>query len=130
MKPIIEASFLLTNLFAHMNIYDIGLENTYEDNWLYVAFYPLQVYDEEFTYHGIFRVHIFKWKEKYQCLKLIPMKFRIQSETTIVYISGSNLDAEINQLGESIVESEKFIAEVTPLLIQGLREYKIHYLLQ
>lgn len=131
MKPINSANWLIVDLLISIyKIFDIGLDEYYEDIWLYSSCYPLQINDEKFTYHGMFSVHIFKWNEKLQCLKLIPMKFRIQSETSIVYISDSNLDAEINELGESIVDSEKFTSEIKPLLIQGLREYKIHYLLQ
>jgi hypothetical protein len=130
MKPLNKANHILNEILISLHVFDIGLEEEFEDGVFYCGLYPLSINDHEFVTTKSFGIHVFQWSDKYQCLKLIVLQYKIDTGTSIIYLKNPNFDGYLNQLGEKIIKSERFISEINPLIAKGLREYSLHYLLK
>jgi len=128
MNPLNEANFKIADYLTRLHILGIGLEDHYEDEWLYIGSYPLEVNNTNFYQHQVFEIHLFRWVEKHECLKLIKFTFQIQNGI-IQYLKSDLLDENDNQFGLDLSESKELTDDVLPLFKQSLREIKIDSML-
>lgn len=130
MKPLNKANQLLHDFLVHDQcVFDIGLDDYFIEGWLYQSCFPLILPIQDESNSHDFCIQLFQFCSKSMSLKIHLLKYELKQMAQIEYVPQEGIDSSINQMAVEIVQSDEFVKEIKPLLIQGFRELKIKTLI-